>query len=184
MKRKTILALIFVFAAAVAAFLLPALGPRAQAQQGCTEFRAIAQVSLPPLVPLNPETDTWGGYFYGTLGGQFLSGIFSGNDGDISWQGKTGVGGNGSYTFAFGLNLSDTLTIHVGNFVAPNPPGKIGLGDYRGSAKIVPGTGTGRFQNASGNLDWAGPFIVWSPGGENFYGRYNAGIRGNICGVE
>ena len=55
-------------------------------------------------------------------------------------------------------------------------------GDYKGAAKIV--QGTGRFENASGNLDWAGPFIVWSPDGENFYGRFNPDIRGNICGVQ
>jgi hypothetical protein len=178
MRRKTILALIFVFAAAVAAFLLPVLGPRAQAQQGCTEFRAIAQATLPTPHPMKAD-DTWGGDVYGTLGGQFLSGIFSGNDGNQSWQGAGGTGKDGSYTFVFG---SDSFTMEV-HAAFGFPPGKVGLGDYRGSAKIVPGTGTGRFQYASGNLEWAGPFIVWSQG-ENFYGRFNAEIRGNICGVE
>jgi hypothetical protein len=180
MRRKTILALIFVLGAAVAAFLLPALGPRAQAQQGCTEFRAIGQASLPAPIPLHPDTDTWGGSVYGSLGGEFLSGIFSGNDGNQSWQGAGGTGRNGSYEFVFG---SDRFTMEV-HAAFGFPPGKVGLGNYRGSAKIVEGSGTGRFANASGNLDWAGPFIVWTPDGENFYGRYNAEIRGNICGVE
>jgi hypothetical protein len=177
MKSKTFLALIFVFAVAVAAFLLPALGPRAQAQQACTPFRAVGQASLPTPHPMLP-TDTWGGDVYGSLGGEFLSGIFSGNDGDQSWQGAGGTGKNGLYKFVFG---SDSFTMEV-HAAFGFPPGKVGLGDYSGQAKIV--QGTGRFENASGNLKWAGPFIVWSPDGENFYGRFNPDIRGNICGVE
>jgi hypothetical protein len=177
MKRRTILALISVLVVAVAAFLLPALGPRAQAQPACTEFRAIGQATLPTPHPLLP-TDTWGGDVYGSLGGEFLSGIFSGNDGNQSWQGAGGTGKNGSYTFVFG---SDSFTMEV-HAAFGFPPGKVGLGDYKGAAKIV--QGTGRFENASGNLQWAGPFIVWSPDGENFYGRFNPDIRGNICGVQ
>ncbi len=177
MRRKTILALIFVFAVAVTAFLVPALGPRAQAQQACTEFRAVGQATLPSPHPLLP-TDTWGGDVYGSLGGEFLSGIFSGNDGNTWDHGVGSTGKSGFYTFVFG---SDTFTMEV-HAAFRFAPGKVGLGEYRGAAKIV--QGTGRFENASGNLDWAGPFIVWTPDGENYYGRYNAEIRGNICGVE
>jgi hypothetical protein len=182
MKKKTILALTFVFAVAVVAFLLPALGPRAQAQQACTEFRAIGQATLPTPHPLLP-TDTWGGDVYGNLGGEFLSGIFSGNDGDTSEHGMTGMGTNGSYTFVFG---TDSFTMEVGHAAWPSAPGKVGFLDYRGQAKIVEGSGTGRFQYASGNLQWAGPAIVWPDQSSPFgvQGRFNAEIRGNICGVQ
>jgi hypothetical protein len=177
MRRKTILVLISVLAVAVVAFLLPALGPRAQAQQACTPFRAVGQAALPTPHPML-ATDTWGGDVYGSLGGEFLSGIFSGNDGDQSWQGAGGTGKNGLYKLVFG---SDSFTMEV-HAAFGFPPGKVGLGDYKGNGKIV--QGTGRFENASGNLAWAGPFIVWSPDGENFFGRFNPEIRGNICGVE
>ncbi len=181
MSRKTTITLVLVSAVAVAAFLLPALRPRAQAQQACTPFRAIGQAELPTPVPLNPD-DTWGGYVYGTLGGEFLSGIVSGNDGNTFGHGVTGMGTNGSYTFVFG---TDSFIMEVAHAAWPFPPGKAGMGDYRGAAKIVEGSGTGRFEYASGNLNWTGPFIVWTPdGGVTWQGRYNAEIRGNICGVE
>lgn len=177
MKSKTVLALIFVFAVGAAAFLLPAVGSRAQAQQACTPFRAVGQAALPTPHPLLP-TDTWGGDVYASLGGEFLSGIFSGNDGDQSWQGAGGTGKNGLYKFVFD---SDSFTMEV-HAAFGFPPGKVGLGDYRGQGEIV--QGTGRFENASGNLQWAGPFIIWSPDGEDFYGRFDPEITGNICGVE
>ncbi len=179
MTRKSILPLIIVLAVAVAAFLLPALGPRAQAQQACTPFRAVGQAALPTPHPMLP-TDTWGGDVYGSLGGEFLSGIFSGNDGETGGHGVTGMGTNGSYTFVFG---SDSFTTEVAHAAWPFPPGKAGMGDYRGTAKIVEGSGTGRFQYAWGNLEWSGPFIVWFDQ-LGVHGRYNADIRGNICGVE
>jgi len=178
MRRKTILTLIFVFAAAVAAFLLPALGPRAQAQQACTEFRAIGHATLPTPHPLS-DTDTWGADVWGTLGGQLLSGYVTGNDGNTSGHGVTGMGTNGSYTYVFG---TDTIVVEIAHAAWPFPPGKAGLGYYRGAGKIV--QGTGRFANASGNIDWAGPFMVWTPDGTNYQGRFNPEIRGNICGVE
>ncbi len=178
MSRKTIFASIFVLTAALAAFLLPMLGPPAQAQQACTELRALGQATLPTPHPLLP-TDVWGGDVYGNLGGQFVTGIFSGNDGNTMGHGVTNQGRDGSYTFVFG---PDSFTIEVPHAAWPFPPGKGGLGYYRGAAKIV--QGTGRFQNASGNLNWSGPFIVWTFDGENFHGRFNAEIRGNICGVE
>ena len=179
MRRKTILALISVLVVAVAAFLLPALGPRAQAQQACTEFRAIGHATLPTTHPLSPD-DTWGADVWGTLGGEFLTGYVTGNDGDPHGNGMSGQATNGHYTYTFGPG--DSVVVEIGHAAWPFPPGKAGLGYYRGTGKIV--QGTGRFQYASGNVDWAGPFIVWSPDGENFYGRFNAEIRGNICGVQ
>lgn len=176
MKRKTIVALIFVFAA-VAAFLPPTLGTLAQAQQACSEFRAIAHGTLPTTHPLS-QTDTWGADVWGTLGGDFLSGYFTGNDGTISQHGVALLSTNGSYTFVFG---TDSFTIEVAHAVAPLPPGEAGLGDYRGTATIV--QGTGRFAYASGNIQTSGPFIVWFDQ-SGVHGRGNFEIRGNICGVD
>lgn len=178
MRGKTIIALTFVFAIAVAAFLLPALRPRAQAQQACTEFRALGHGTLPTTHPLSPD-DTWGADVWGTLGGQFVSGFVTGNDGNTFGHGVTGMGTSGSYTYVFG---TDTFVVEIAHAAWPFPPGKLGLGYYRGAGKVV--QGTGRFHNASGNVDWEGPFIVWTPDGENYYGRFNPEIRGNVCGVE
>ncbi len=179
MKARIIFILFLGFGVALAvAFLLPAVGSRVQAQSACMEFRAVGQAILPTPHPLKPD-DVWGGDAYGTLGGQFITGIFSGNDGIGNEHGVPGMGRDGLYTFVFG---TDSFTMVVHHATWPFPPGKVGLGYYRGTAKIM--QGTGRFQNASGNLDWAGPFIVWTPDEVNYYGRYNAEIRGSICGVE
>ncbi len=177
MRRTNVLALLLSFLITATAFLLPS--PQAQAQQACSEFRAVGQAILPTPHPMKQD-DVWGGDVYGTLGGEFLTGIFSGNDGNATAHGVTTLGTNGSYTFVFG---TDSFTMEVAHAAWPFPYGKEGLGYYRGAAKIV--QGTGRFANASGNLYWSGPFIVWSPDDwVTVYGRYNAEIRGNICGVQ
>jgi hypothetical protein len=177
MSRKPILALIFILGIAVAAFLLPALAPQAHAQQGCLEFRAIGHGTLPSPHPLSPY-DTWGADIWGYLGGEFLSGYVTGNDGATSWHGVTGTGPNGSYTYVFG---ADTFVVEIAHATFPFPPGKAGLGYYRGAGKIV--DGTGRFQNAWGNIDWEAPFIVYA-NASIFIGRANFEIRGNICGIQ
>ena len=55
MSRKPIFIVVFILGAAVAAFLLLALGPQAHAQQGCLEFRAIGHGTLPSPHPLSPS---------------------------------------------------------------------------------------------------------------------------------
>jgi hypothetical protein len=162
---------------------LPGLGLSAQAQGPCTEFRGIAQEILPTPVPLKPD-DTWGGYVYASLGGsELLLGIVSGNDGNTRGQGVAGMGDNGSYTFVFGGGV-DSFKVEIPHAVWPFPPGKIGVGYYRGNGKIL--QGTGRFYNASGVLDWSGPAVVWPDANSPFgiYGRFNAEVRGSICGVQ
>jgi hypothetical protein len=180
MGRKITICLIFAFAVAVAVLLLPAA---AQAQGQCTEFRAIGQATLPsPYSLLVGGPNVWGGDVYGSLGGEFLSGIFSGNDGTSYEHGVSNVGTNGTYVFNFGPDGS--FTMNVSHAAWPFPPGKVGLGDYRGTAKIV--QGSGRFATAAGNLEWRGPFIVWLDNNSPFgvQGRYNAEIKGFICGVQ
>ena len=58
------------------------------------------------------------------------------------------------------------------------------LGRYKANARIV--KGTGRFASASGHLDIGDPFILWPDANSPFgvYGRRNAEISGNICGVQ
>ena len=181
MRRKTILALIFVFTAAVAAFLLPAAGPKAQAQQSCPSFHALLQAELFPENPVRPG-DVWGGNAYAFLdqNDQALVGRFSGEDGEGSWQGKVGMGRGGSYAFDFGNG--NTFTAGAIHATFPNPAGTYGFGMYQSSWKIQ--EGTGRFANASGNLFTTGPYTAWSPDGEHVYGRWNGEVKGNICGVE
>ena len=122
----------------------------------------------------------WGGNVYGSLGGEPLSGIFSGNDGDLTGHGVTGMGTNGTYVFDFGLVGS--FTMNVSHAAWPAPPGKLGFLEYRGTAKIL--QGTGRFETAAGNLEWSGPAIVFMPEGEPPHGYFNAEIKGFICGVQ
>ena len=179
MTRKITIGAIFVFAVAALAWLPPAT---AQAQQGCTEFRAIGQATLPSPYDLieGVDNDVWGGDVYGSLGGELLKGIFSGNDGTSYEHGVTTVGTNGTYVFDFGIVGS--FTMNVSHAAWPIPPGKVGLIEYRGTAKII--QGTGRFATAAGNLEWRGPAIVlFTPEGYPD-GHFNAEINGFICGVQ
>jgi hypothetical protein len=135
LKRKTILASTIVFALAFAAIFLPVLGSRAQAQPGCMAFHAIIQGSLPTPNRFLP-TDTWGGPIYATLGGEFLSGTMSGNDGDLSPHGTIGTGRGGSYKVCFG-DCTDSFRYEVSNAVWPFPPGHAGFGQYKGNTATV-----------------------------------------------
>ncbi len=179
MKHVITRALTFVFAFAVVSFLLTALGPQVHAQQGCASLRALGHGILPSNHPINVETDTWGGDVWGTLGTEFLTGYFSGNDGDVAGHGISNTATNGHYVFVFG---TDSFTMEVAHAVFNFPVGKAGFGQYKGHATIV--SGTGRFQYASGSIDWEGPFIVWTPDGMNYYGRFNPTLTGNICGLQ
>ncbi len=186
MRRKIILALLFVCAVAVAAIFLPAPTQHAQAQQNCPDFHAILQAKLPVDVPLRPEDQgSWGGNIYGYLGQEPLVGIFSGNDGTDTWHNWVGMGKGGSYKFAFGpLANNNTFTIYATQATFPNPPGKFPVGGmYQAGWKIA--EGTERFQNASGNLVAKGPYLAWTfDNWVTVEGRFNAEITGNICGVE
>jgi hypothetical protein len=178
-------------ALAVGLLILLALAPSAQAQSNCRAFRAISHATLPAALPLK-EPDIWGGPVWGFLEGpELLIGLYSGNDGTDYWRGvggSIGQGKGGSCTFAFNPDaqgrFQDTFTTYVTNAVFPIVPGKIGLGSYQGTHKIV--SGTGRFASASGNLLMVGPWLVWPDPTSPFsglYGRYSAEISGFICNV-
>jgi hypothetical protein len=191
MRYKTVFAFTFVFALALAAFLPPVFGPRAQAQQGCMEIRAINQATLPTSYQIAPD-DVWGGPVYASLGGEILIGGMSGNDGDESQHGARGGRFRVDLCPAppfgppiFPLTCHDTFTYEVANSVFGFVPGKVGLGAYKGNtAKII--SGTGRFSGASGNLNVAGPYILWSDSASPFFvsGRWDGEISGNVCGVQ
>jgi len=161
------------------AVLLPGLGPPAQAQSRCTEFRAVAHLILPTNHQTSPD-DTWGADVWGTLGGEFLTGYFTGNDGNTRGHGVTGMGDNGTYTYTFGGDSFTVVNEGVWNF----SPGKAGLGYARAHQTIM--QGTGRFQYASGMIELTAPFIVWPDAASPFgvYGRGSGALRGNICGVK
>ena len=178
MKRR-IRAWMFVFAFAIAPFLLTAIGPQVYAQQGCASFRALSHLVLPSAHPLS-DTDTWGGDVWGTLGSEFLTGYETGNDGNVVSHTNANQATNGHYVFTF--VGGDGFTVEVEHAVFNFPVGKAGFGQYKGHATIV--SGTGRFQYASGSIDLEAPFIVWTPDGTNYYGRGNETITGTICGVQ
>ncbi len=190
MKRMTITIFGFIFALAVGALLWPNLGSPARADRGCVAFQAIVQATLPTSTPL-AATDIWGGPLYGSLGGELLLGILSGNDGSATGHGKIGQGRGGAYTVGTGCApgplyvCTDSFTYEVSNAVWPAPPGKIGFGHYIGNTATIV-SGTGRFQNASGNLNISGPFIAWEDSNSplGVYGRWNSEISGTVCGIQ
>jgi hypothetical protein len=180
MKRRIVRALTIVFAFAAVTFLLTSIGPQVHAQQGCADFRALAQLVLPSEHPLS-DTDSWGGAVWGTLGSEFLTGYMTGNDGNVASHKNSNQATNGQYVFTF--VGGDTFTVVVERPAVFNfPVGKAGFGQYKGHATIV--AGTGKFQYASGSIYWEAPFIVWTPDGTNYYGRGNETITGTICGVQ
>jgi hypothetical protein len=163
--------------------------PTAQAQQGCKSFQAIAQAAIPSSRPLGLVRDVWGGPLFGVLGDEFLTGVFSGNDGARESNAKIGQKRDGSYTMGFGCQESagvyvctDTITYEVANAIYTPPPG---FGRYIGNTAKITG-GTGQFQFASGNLNVNGPFIAWPDSSSLFKlsGRWNPEISGFVCGVQ
>ena len=183
MKRAITVVLGLGFAMTIGILIWP--NSTAQAQPSCKDFQAIAQAWLPTSTRLAP-TDTWGGPLFGFLGGDLLVGVLSGNDGDETWRPHMGAGTGGAYTVCVGYpTCTDSFTYEVPHSVFPIPPGKGGLVPYYGNtAKIV--HGTGRFQNASGNLNVNGPAFVWPDSGSPFgvSGRWNPAISGKVCGIQ
>ena len=84
-----------------------------------------------------------------------------------------------------GYPCNDSFTYEVSNAVWGFRPGKGGLGNYQGNTAAIVG-GTGRFASASGNLNVAGPFLVWPDDNSLFgvSGRWNGEISGSLCGVQ
>jgi len=188
LKRKSIVALTVGFAVAFATVLLPVPTSQAQAQHGCKAFHGIVQGSLPTPNQF-AATDTWGGPVYTSLAGEFLSGGMSGNDGTQFGQGAVSILRDGVYKVCFGASgawlggQGDCFSYEVPHAVVIWPAANW-LGSYRATANIV--KGTGRFASASGQLDVAGPFILWPDANSPFGvdGRWDGEFNGSICGVQ
>lgn len=157
--------------------------------QDCIGVRGLAQATLPAAVLLH-DIDGWGGAVYLSLdNGEVLVGVFSGQDGNVSWKKDVGLGKGGSYTFAFnplpGGGYQDTFTTSVTNAAYPVPPGQGGLASYQGTHKVV--SGTGRFANASGTLLIHGSWIflgVLADQNISPFGFWNPDITGTICNIQ
>ncbi len=84
-------------------------------------------------------------------------------------------------TWDFGNGDSFT----VGNFHAsfPIPPGKVGMGTFNGSGKII--GGTGKFEGATGTENEHGPYLMWIMVDGNgvpwLMGKYNATSVSRVC---
>ena len=155
------------------------------------ELNALVQGILPRPVALTPSTDTWGGYVYANLGGEVFLGGAAGNDGTESPQGAISIFKGGVYKVCFAPsgavewngNCDDSFTYEVPHAVVIWPSGTR-LGLYTANTNIV--KGTGKFKSASGHLSISGPFIVWPDSSSMFgaSGRWNAEIKGSVCGVQ
>jgi len=190
MRRKSVVAVTLVFALALAAVLLPVPVSQAQAQQGCKVFYGMVQGSLPTSNQF-AATDTWGGPVWASMAGEFLSGGLSGNDGTQYGQGALSILKGGMYKICFGTSAVwggpndclDSFTYEVPQaFVIW--PATNWAGNYKATAKIV--SGTHRFASASGQLNIAGPFILWTDANSPFgvSGRWNGEFSGSVCGVQ
>jgi hypothetical protein len=192
MIRKSIVTSTFVFVLAIAAILLPVPGSQAQAQaqQGCKAFHGMVQGTLPSANQFAP-TDTWGGPVFTSVAGEFLSGGLSGSDGTQYGQGAVSFLKGGVYKVCFASgpvwggpsDCLDSFTYEVPQALVVWPAANW-LGSYKATVNIV--SGTHRFASASGHLEVAGPFILWTDANSPFgvSGRWNGELNGSICGVQ
>jgi hypothetical protein len=160
-----------------------------RAQVPCRSFDAIGQMIIPTSNPL--ETGhRWGGQIYIKMGDEYVQGLISGDDGLVVRQPSTGHGTDGLYVIGFNCTpgtphwiCEETIRIAVPNsiFGATAPIYE----QYQGNSAYIEG-GTGRFQYATGNINFSGPYIVWNtPAGPTpRMGRFNPELNGHICGVE
>jgi len=189
MRLKIVIAFTFVFALAFAAIFLPVAGSTVQANASCKSFHAFVQGNLPTTNQFAP-TDTWGGPIFGNLGTEFLQGGLSGNDGTEYPHGPVSIFKGGEYkacltsgaAWGGSSDCSNSFT-YKAEAVVIWPAGKL-LGSYKATANVV--KGTGRFASASGQLEIAGPFILWTDPNSVFgvSGRWNGEFNGRICGVQ
>jgi len=189
MKRISVVALTFMFSSAFALVFLIVPGSQVQAQS-CKAFHAFVQGSLPTPNQFAP-TDTWGGPIFVKLDGEFLQGGLSGNDGTEYPYGPVSIFKGGEYKLCLtsapawgGPNdCLDSFTYKVPQAFVIWPAGK-SLGSYKATANVV--KGTHRFASASGQLEIAGPFILWADPNSPFgvSGRWNGELSGRICGVQ
>lgn len=202
----------FRFGAAAALAVGLAIAPIARGQNNCKTFRAVIQatwidMALSPgsqLLPIfvqpswsDPKLSIpqppvgvygWQGPFLGTLDGQVVFGYYSPLPSTMPTQtGVVGKEGTPISKLDFGAD-GYIVTVSDNKGVFPIPPGHAGFGAYSETDKIDPRQGTGKFQNASGNLSYSGPWIWYpttsdtSPTGPGS-GIWHAEINGRICNI-
>jgi hypothetical protein len=159
-----------------------------QAQNACSSFDALGQLIIPTTNPL-ATGHRWGGQIYIKMGDEYLQGLISGDDGTVVRQPNLGHGTDGVYIIGFGCSAgtphwtcTDTINMEVPNSIFG--PGAPIFDQYQGNSAYFNG-GTGRFEFATGQITFRGPYIVWNTGGTPpRNGRFNPEINGSICGIE
>lgn len=192
--------------AALAATLL--LAPSAWGQNNCQTFRAVIQANwidvavASPLLPILQSSWTgtqiplppsgvygWQGPFVGTLDGKVVFGYYSPLPSTTppSQSGVVGKEGKPISKLDFGLDGA-VVTVADSKGIFPIAPGHAGFGSYSETGKIDSTQGTGKFQNAFGNVSYSGPWIAYpttsdpsptAPGS----GIWHAEINGRICNI-
>lgn len=187
--RGVISVVLALFVATAASILIWSNVGSTQAQSNCKSFDALGQMVIPTTKPLAPG-HRWGGNIYIKMGDQYLhDGLISGEDGTVVRRPNTGHGKDGLYIIGFDCvagttnwMCADTINIAVPNAIF-GPAAPV-FDQYQGNSAYING-GTGRFENASGNITFSGPYIVWATGSmPPFNGRFNPEMNGQICGVE
>lgn len=173
--------------AAITLLIWSSTGPT-QAQTSCTSFEGLGQMIIPTTNPLGVG-HRWGGNVYIKMGDEYLRGLISGEDGTVVRGPNTGHGKDGLYIIGFDCvagtptwTCADTINVEVPNSIfGPSAPV---FDQYQGNSAYIDG-GTGRFEFATGNTTFSGPYIVWATGATPpFNGRFNPEMHGQICGVE
>jgi hypothetical protein len=149
--------------------------PWAQAQNGC----------MPLYLPPGPETGNFiTGYWYAEgpvfLGKEVLSvKIYVWDNGGVG-MGKKGNNYQGTETSFYDFGNGDTFWTTISYVVQHNnDPDKFQMDAIE---KIVPGSGTGRFKGATGQLSDHGTFGISDWGTMDGWALFTA--RGSICGVR
>ncbi len=189
MKRKSAIPLTFTFTLAIAVVLVVVPGLRGQSPQNCKTIQGFVQGLLPTANQF-ATTDTWGGPVVLNFGSEFMQGGLSGNDGTEYPHGSVSIFKGGQYKLCLtsaaawgGPNDCVDSFTYKAQAVVIWPAGE-SFGSYRATANIL--KGTHRFTSATGSLEIAGPFLVWTDPNSAFgvSGRWNGEFNGRICGVQ
>ena len=188
MNRKVTLPLIFVFGLTTATllFIVP---PLYGGDNNCVAVQGIAQIHL--LDFGNPDWeggrpgDGWVGPVQLALGpDEVLIGKVSEYDGEPGPSHHTGQGRDtGSYYFDF--YEKGSFVVRYTHAVWPNLPQfkPAATGTFHANGSVDVTNGTGRFLNATGNIETNGTFLVWNLDAPLPSGRFNNTITGKLCNV-